>query len=306
VRHLALSELLLPLASTVHQMASEAVKNIEKALALKEEGNQRFKEGNYQAAMTAYHQIFMYVHGYSSSGGAAGMPGKTTTPVTSEEMAQIRELKVAHHCNLAMCHMKHGPKYQKAKENCTKALAIDGNNVKALFRRGKCYLQLGELDEAKSDLDRVLALQPENKDAVRELRLLRSAFDKQRKKEQRKFAGMFDKLQQDEEMVDANAAVAPATDPPAVSPPAAAAPAATSTTDTTSTPAVATGESAGRLQAQASISKQDGGGYKVNISCGDSAPASSADVGERVGDVQPFVPQDMTLGDESGKPMEIS
>ena len=46
------------------------------------------------------------------------------------EMAQIRELKIAHHCNLAVCHMKHGPNYSKAKENCTKALAIDGSNVK--------------------------------------------------------------------------------------------------------------------------------------------------------------------------------
>ena len=76
-------------------------------------------------------QIFMYVHGYSSSGGGmGGMPGQTTKPVSSEEMAQIRELKIAHFCNLAMCHMKHGPKYAKAKENCTKALALDPDNVK--------------------------------------------------------------------------------------------------------------------------------------------------------------------------------
>eukprot|EP00325_Prymnesiales_sp_UTEX-LB-985_P005138 CAMPEP_0174697336 /NCGR_PEP_ID=MMETSP1094-20130205/3229_1 /TAXON_ID=156173 /ORGANISM="Chrysochromulina brevifilum, Strain UTEX LB 985" /LENGTH=264 /DNA_ID=CAMNT_0015894289 /DNA_START=44 /DNA_END=838 /DNA_ORIENTATION=- len=258
----------------------EVVQNIEKARALKEEGNQRFKEGNYPAAMAAYHQIYMYVHGYSSSGSSAGMPGKTTTPVTSEEMAQIRELKVAHHCNLAMCHMKHGPKLQKAKDNCTKALAIDAKNVKALFRRGKCYTQLGELDEAKADLDRVLELEPENKEAVRELRLLRTAFDKQRKKEQKKFAGMFDKMHQDEEMAEADALPAAAD--------ATGAPAASSS---------ATGEdddaSAGRLHAHANISKSDGGGYKVNISCGNSAnTASGVDVGERVGDVQSFEPLD--------------
>ena len=145
----------------------QVAKNIAKALELKEEGNQHFKEGNYQKAMAAYHQvgacttdtvrgyararplqrrplrvpcfsrvpqIFMYVHGYSSTagggGGSAGLPGQTTTPVSAEEMAQIRELKIAHHCNLAVCHMKHGPKFSKAKDNCTKALAIDGNNVK--------------------------------------------------------------------------------------------------------------------------------------------------------------------------------
>ena len=132
--------------------------NIGKALALKEEGNKHFKEGKYQQAIAAYHQvclqarrhcacpvryhicpscvqIFMYVHGYSESsggggGGGAGMPGQTTKPVTPEEMAQIKELKVAHFCNLAMCHMRFGPKYVKARDNCTKALAIDADNVK--------------------------------------------------------------------------------------------------------------------------------------------------------------------------------
>jgi hypothetical protein len=80
---------------------------IAKALDLKEKGNQAFKNGEYRAAMTAYHEIFMYVHGYSEgNAGAATLPGQTTRPVTKEEMDQIHELKLAHFCNLAMCHMK--------------------------------------------------------------------------------------------------------------------------------------------------------------------------------------------------------
>jgi len=237
--------------------------------------------------MTSYHQIFMYVHGYSSSSSATGMPGKTTTPVTPEEMAQIRELKVAHHCNLAMCHMKHGPKLQKAKENCTKALAIDANNVKARFRRGKCYLQLGELDEAKADLDRVLELEPENKDAVRELRLLKGAFDKQRKKEQKKFAGMFDKLHQDEELAEAEAAASAPAAASAAVPPTGSAPPAAAPTPPPPTPGSG-------LHAQANISKDDDGTYKVNISCEDKA--ADVKVGERVGEVQSFEPMDAVAG----------
>ena len=77
---------------------------IAKALDLKEKGNQAFKNGEYRAAMTAYHEIFMYVHGYSEgNAGAATLPGQTTRPVTKEEMDQIHELKLAHFCNLAMC-----------------------------------------------------------------------------------------------------------------------------------------------------------------------------------------------------------
>jgi len=265
---------------------TEVAKNIAKALELKEEGNQHFKEGNYQKAMAAYHQIFMYVHGYSASaggGGSAGLAppmGRTTTPVSPEEMAQIRELKVVHHCNLAICQMKHGPKYSKAKDNCTKALAIDGNNIKALLRRGKCHAQMGGLDEAKADLDRVLELQPDNKDAVRELRLLKGAFDKQRKKEQKKFAGMFDKL------VDEDAAAA----------------AAVSNASSAKAPS---SSGSGGQHAQASISAAEGGGYKVNISCGENTPAvvdvadGSVDVGERVGGVESFEPQDVHYGGNS-------
>ena len=45
------------------------------------------------------------------------------------------------------------------------------------------------------NLERVLELQPDNKDAARELRSLKGAFAALRKKEQRKFAGLFDRMQ---------------------------------------------------------------------------------------------------------------
>ena len=98
-----------------------------------------------------------------------------------------------------MCHLKQGPNWQRARTNCTKALELDPKSVKALFRRGKCNAQLGHLEEAKEDLQRVLQLQPENKDAVREMRGLKAQFATQRKKELKKFAGLFEKLSADEE-----------------------------------------------------------------------------------------------------------
>lgn len=222
--------------------ALSVTKNILTAVQLKEQGNLAFKEGDYPAAIAAYHQIYMYVNGYSSSGGGGppGLTGQTTKQVTPEEMVQIRELKLAHYCNLAMCHMKHGPKYLKARDNCTKALAIDPDNVKALFRRGKCYAQLNELDEAKADFERVLQLQPENSDAKRELRSLRGAFEKLRKREQKKFAGMFDRINQDEEMADAEAAASEAASAvPAPPPPAPPVALATATIATAVNPALA-------------------------------------------------------------------
>lgn len=181
-------------ADAIQTMQTE---NIAKALDLKEKGNQAFKNGDYKVAMTAYHEIYMFVHGFSEGSSGAMLPGQTTKPVSSEEMAQIHELKLAHFSNLAMCHMKIG-NTPKALANCSKALAIDPKNVKALFRRGKCYAELGALDESKADLDRLLQLDPGNKDAMRELRMLKTRFASHRKKEQKKFAGMFDKLNAEE------------------------------------------------------------------------------------------------------------
>ena len=106
----------------------------------------------------------------------------------------------------------------KALANCSKALAIDPQNVKALFRRGKCHAQLGALDESKADLDKLLQLDPSNKDAMRELRALKTRFASHRKKEQKKFAGMFDKLNAEEG--EADAATANAMETEAVAMPA--------------------------------------------------------------------------------------
>ena len=44
-------------------------------------------------------------------------------------MAQIKELKVVHFSNLSMCHMKLG-NVQKARDNSSKALAIDDRHIK--------------------------------------------------------------------------------------------------------------------------------------------------------------------------------
>ena len=49
--------------------ARAAAENIATAQALKEQGNAHFKAGDYPQAIAAYHQIFMYVHGYSEKTG---------------------------------------------------------------------------------------------------------------------------------------------------------------------------------------------------------------------------------------------
>merc|ERR1740130_368250 len=110
---------------------------------------------------------------------------------------------------------------QKARDNSSKALAIDARHMKSLFRRGKCNAALGALDEAKVDLDLITSMEPENRDALRELHALKHKFKEHDRKEKKKFAGMFDRLSAEPEPENAAAASSSA---PAPAPAASAQP----------------------------------------------------------------------------------
>ena len=51
-----------------------------------------------------------------------------------------------------------------------------------MFRRGKCRSELGDIDGAKEDLERVAAANPEEGMVKRELRLLQQKFREHEKK----------------------------------------------------------------------------------------------------------------------------
>ena len=57
-------------------------------------------------------------------------------------------------------------KYGAAEADCDAALEIDPSYVKALMRRGSARVHLNKLDEAKTDFDDVLFLEPNNKQVM--------------------------------------------------------------------------------------------------------------------------------------------
>lgn len=78
--------------------------------------------------------------------------------------SKAKELVVSIHLNLALVYLKTKPElYFEAKENATKALKFDPDNVKGLFRRGQALLGLGEAEEALKDFQSVLKTEPQNK-----------------------------------------------------------------------------------------------------------------------------------------------
>merc|ERR1711966_103739 len=115
---------------------------IREATALKEEGNDAFKQKRYQNAVELY--------------GAALKAAPWITACLT---------------NRAMCYINL-KNYKNAVRDCKDALSLaEWNNekpsdpvpLKALMRRGQAYAGQGKFEKAVKDLDDALALAPENK-----------------------------------------------------------------------------------------------------------------------------------------------
>jgi len=107
----------------------------------------------------------------------------STSSWTCEDVARL-----TCHCwlNLAACQLRY-QNYKVAAVNCTKALGIDPNNVKGLFRRAQCNMKTGNEHIAVVDLEKALALEPGNREIAR---LLSMAKQSSRKSDDRLAAAM--------------------------------------------------------------------------------------------------------------------
>lgn len=92
--------------------------------------------------------------------------------VLNELGIDIRDLKLKCLLNLAACQLQNGT-YHHVVANCSRALEIDSENVKALFRRGTAFNQLQEYERAKGDLERAAVLDPKNVAVQKQIELLR-------------------------------------------------------------------------------------------------------------------------------------
>mmetsp|Transcript_41548 Transcript_41548/g.67298 ORF Transcript_41548/g.67298 Transcript_41548/m.67298 type:complete len:131 (-) Transcript_41548:791-1183(-) len=101
---------------------------------------------------------------------------------------EAREIHVSLNLNLAQANLKR-EKWDDAVRFANAALAVDPENTKALYRRGKASFSKGDLDNAKSDW---LKVQEKDPAAVaKELKQLDAAFVKHKQKEKATFSKMF-------------------------------------------------------------------------------------------------------------------
>merc|ERR1719191_2078480 len=88
------------------------------------------------------------------------MPGARPTPQLPKDEKAVANNKRIRECqkpillNWALCLQKQG-EWKEAWNKCQEVLLdIEKDNVKALFRRAQCNIQLNEVAQAKADLDR--------------------------------------------------------------------------------------------------------------------------------------------------------
>lgn len=176
------------------------------AAAQKDLGNAAVKEQNWESAIEGYETGIQYVlfrhdHGGGGGGGGhshGGMPCSGShgddddddDPPPAALGDEDRQLAVALLSNCAMAKLKVNDP-EGAIGDCSRALALDADNVKALFRRAQGQLAKGNHEEATADASRVLELDPENKPAEQLKRSVADHIKKAKQKEKAMAAKMF-------------------------------------------------------------------------------------------------------------------
>nr|CAD7460451.1 unnamed protein product [Timema tahoe] len=154
---------------------------LEQAKFFKEKGTNYFKAEKYQLALKMYKKIITFLE------HELGFEG--------EKNDERKALLLAAHLNLAMCYLKLTENLE-ARDQCDKALELDPNNIKGLFRRGQAWLGMVEPEKAKADFEMVLKLEPSNKAAANHYSLCLVKLKEQKSREKKIYANMFEKFAQ--------------------------------------------------------------------------------------------------------------
>ncbi|NXQ58508.1 TOM34 protein, partial [Anthoscopus minutus] len=133
-----------PPATAPQGERDETAAGMERARMLKEEGNEFVKKGNHKKAVEKY----------------------------SESLKLNKEC--ATYTNRALCYLAL-KQYKEAAQDCTEALKLDPNNVKALYRRAQALKELKDYKSSIADIKSLLKTEPKNTAALRLLQELNRA-----------------------------------------------------------------------------------------------------------------------------------
>ena len=171
--------------------SSKTSSNLLAAESLKAEGNDLFRSKNYKQAIAKYSKIFLYVNGLISKSDGMSMYAQSNI-ISEAEEAQVRDLKHLAHSNMAAAYLSL-KQYNKVIEKSSLALAIR-ETPKVLYRRALAYIETGDIDNARIDLEKARAMEPGDAAIGAAFQRLTVKTEEILKKEKKKYHGLFDRM----------------------------------------------------------------------------------------------------------------
>ena len=99
-----------------------------------------------------------------------------------EDREKANKVKLPCYLNVAACKLRLSD-WESVKENCSKALEIDPQNTKALFRRGVARTETDEWELARRDFQLATDLDPKNVELKKEFQRLKTKMAEQDKRD---------------------------------------------------------------------------------------------------------------------------
>nr|TKW12828.1 hypothetical protein SEVIR_5G060460v2 [Setaria viridis]TKW12829.1 hypothetical protein SEVIR_5G060460v2 [Setaria viridis] len=142
------------------------------------EGNEYFKEKKFEEAKQQYEMAIAY------------MGDDFMFQLFGKYRDMALAVKNPCHLNMAACLIKLN-RFNEAIVQCSIVLSEGESNVKALFRRGNAKSELGQTESAREDFEKAKKYSPEDKEILRELRLLAEQDKALYEKQKELYKGLF-------------------------------------------------------------------------------------------------------------------
>lgn len=163
----------------------EVPEKIKQAKLYKEKATNYFKANKYSLAIKMCQKVIEFMD---------------TGSFDDAENIERDQLILSAYLNLALFSLKINDHFV-AKQACDKAIELDSNNEKALFRRGQAQLALASPEIAIKDFQAVLKIEPKNTAAIKQIAVCNNVIKQNIAKEKKLYANMFDKFAQADKQV---------------------------------------------------------------------------------------------------------
>lgn len=141
-------------------------------------GNEYYKRGDYSKSLTEYMRALKILEAEGDSGNAG-----------DENHALILETRLKCYNNMAAAQVMIEA-WDAASTSCDEVLKYQPDNVKALYRKGKCMVSMGDTKAALAHYREVARLTPDSKLILREI----VALEKKSKKEDESEKALYQKM----------------------------------------------------------------------------------------------------------------